>query len=118
MLRESQVTTKYIEVFDYIQQNPDQYDNEVEVINEEAISTNNRSRSESNRHRSRSPFNSDDGNSDLQGSIEGPINPINYAGTQINIWGFPPVDLGTLIDPNSTNSHLGFMTEQMINVCN
>ena len=119
-LRESPVTTKYIEVFDYVQPTSEEYvvypENEVEYYEDNQQNGLHRSRSGSNRFRSKSPFNDADGNPDLQGTIEGPINPTNYAGTQINIWGFPPNDLGSLIDPSSSRPNYGIMTEQMINV--
>lgn len=55
----------------------------------------------------------------VQGSIEGPISPVNYAGTQINIWGTPGGNLTEglihIADP-SRNSNFGYMTEQMLNV--
>ena len=55
----------------------------------------------------------------IQGSIEGPISPVNYAGTQINIWGTPGGNLteGLLqvADP-SRNANFGYMTEQMLDV--
>jgi hypothetical protein len=119
-LRESVVTTKYIEVFEYVQKTNEEYDiypeiddnNQVEYVDVER--TNHRSSSGSNRFRSKSPFS--DANPDLQGSIEGPINPTNYAGTQINIWGFPPTDLASLIDPTTTRPNYGLMTQEMINV--
>lgn len=55
----------------------------------------------------------------VQGSVEGPISPVNYAGTQINIWGTPGGNLteGLLhvADP-SRNPNFGYMTEQMLEV--
>ena len=55
----------------------------------------------------------------LSGSVEGPISPVNYAGTQINIWGIPGGNLteGLLhvADP-SRNPNFGYMTEEMIKV--
>lgn len=55
----------------------------------------------------------------IQGSIEGPISPVNYAGTQINIWGTPGGNLTegllNVADP-SRNSNFGYMTEQMLDV--
>ena len=53
---------------------------------------------------------------EIQGSIDGPINPINYSGTQINIWGFPTPDIGSLIEPKSNQPQLGALTDQMIKV--
>lgn len=55
----------------------------------------------------------------VQGSVEGPISPVNYAGTQINIWGTPGGNLTEgllhMADP-SRNPNFGYMTEQMLNV--
>ena len=52
---------------------------------------------------------------------DGPFNPTNYAGTQINVWGgngqipsyIPP---STIPPPYSTQ--MGYLTENMINVSN
>jgi len=56
----------------------------------------------------------------IQGSVEGPISPVNYAGTQINIWGTPgghwTDELIHMADPNR-NPNFGYMTEQMLDVC-
>ncbi|CAF0771349.1 unnamed protein product [Didymodactylos carnosus] len=54
----------------------------------------------------------------VQGSVEGPISPVNYAGTQVNIWGIPPGgqfsdELLHMADP-SRNSQYGYMTEKML----
>jgi hypothetical protein len=59
---------------------------------------------------------------ELEASVEGPINPVNYSGTQINIWGVTPPDLAALVDstrngPSNQHASLGPMTEDMINVC-
>jgi hypothetical protein len=55
----------------------------------------------------------------ISGSLEGPINPINYSGTQINVWGFPPVgaDLANLLQTNKQEPNLGPITDKMIKVC-
>jgi hypothetical protein len=51
--------------------------------------------------------------------VEGPISPVNYAGTQINIWGTPgghwSDELLHMADP-SRNPNFGYMTEQMLEV--
>ncbi|CAF2047091.1 unnamed protein product [Rotaria magnacalcarata] len=53
----------------------------------------------------------------VEGSIEGPISAVNYAGTQINIWGTPGGNLTeglmSIGDPNR-NPNYGYMTEQML----
>lgn len=52
---------------------------------------------------------------ELQGSVEGPINPVNYSGTQINVWGFPGPELGNILAPRPPPTpQLGFLTDQMI----
>ena len=55
----------------------------------------------------------------IQGSIEGPISPVNYAGTQVNVWGTPgghwADGLLNIADPNR-NPNYGYMTEQMLEV--
>ncbi len=118
------MSTKYIEVLDFEPARESYYpyddyynnNNDVEYLDEDMMpSLNHRARKDQLQNkRNKSPIN--DTNGELQGSIEGPINPTNYAGTQINIWGFPPADLGSFIDPSSSRAQLGFMTEQMINV--
>lgn len=59
---------------------------------------------------------------------EGPFNPTNYSGTQINVWGAPPgswpgmnanngaVTFGVPVPNNPYPSQTGFLTENMINV--
>lgn len=53
----------------------------------------------------------------VESSIEGPISPINYAGTQINVWGTPgghmTDELLHIADPSR---NYGYMTEQMLEV--
>lgn len=61
---------------------------------------------------------------------EGPFNPTNYSGTQINVWGAPPgswpgmnanngaVTFGVPVPNNPYPSQTGFLTENMINNCN
>lgn len=52
---------------------------------------------------------------ELQGSVEGPINPVNYSGTQINVWGFPTPELTNFLAPRPPpQTQMGFLTEQMI----
>ena len=55
----------------------------------------------------------------IQGSVEGPISPVNYSGTQINVWGLPggrwTEELMHAADPNR-NPNFGYMTEQMLDV--
>lgn len=55
----------------------------------------------------------------VEGSIEGPISPINYSGTQVNVWGIPAGrwtdDLMNVADSNK-QSQFGYMTEQMLQV--
>lgn len=52
---------------------------------------------------------------ELQGSVEGPINPVNYSGTQINVWGFPGPEIGNFLAPRQPpQPQMGFLTDQMI----
>ena len=58
----------------------------------------------------------------VTGSMEaGPINPVNYSGTQINVWGFPGPELANLLQQQPPapppQPQLGFLTDQMIKVC-
>ena len=56
------------------------------------------------------------GQYDVQSSLEGgPINPINYSGTQINVWGMPTPGLAGLFSPKPPpQANLGALTEEMI----
>ena len=55
---------------------------------------------------------------------EGPYNPTNYSGTQVNFWGVGNVGPGDLLGKNGGYSapyggytgHLGSMTSNMLNV--
>ena len=61
----------------------------------------------------------DDNMSDVyHGSVEGPINPVNYSGTQINVWGLPaPGELAAaFMQPRSNEPTVGYLTEQMLRV--
>ncbi|XP_062599097.1 annexin A6-like [Saccostrea cucullata] len=61
---------------------------------------------------------------------EGPFNPTNYSGTQINVWGAPPgswpgmnasngaVTFGVPVPSNPYPTQTGFLTENMISNCN
>ncbi len=53
---------------------------------------------------------------ELYGSVEGPINPVNYTGTQINVWGFPTPDLAAFLQKKKPETQVGFLTDQMIKV--
>ena len=83
--------------------------------------TNNEHRRSNSARQSRNdlPRNAWDDGITVQGSVEGPISPVNYAGTQINIWGTPGGNLteGLLhvADP-SRNPNFGYMTEEMLQV--
>ena len=59
---------------------------------------------------------------------DGPFNPTNYSGTQINVWGGAPpplvqsgvpgvVNLGQPNTCNPFTTQYGFLTEDMIQVC-
>ncbi|XP_033733244.1 annexin A6-like [Pecten maximus] len=53
---------------------------------------------------------------------DGPFNPTNYSGTQINVWGgaIPPhiPGVGPGIPPPPYPTQYGYLTENMINTCN
>ncbi|CAF0825966.1 unnamed protein product [Adineta steineri] len=133
-LRESSITTKYFDVNDmYSEPYPDEYADQEQSFHQiekspERTPPNNKKkkpRTNTDPRRSmsanqlkndmeRTPY--DDGYN-VQGSIEGPISPVNYAGTQINIWGTPGGNLTDglmhIADPHR-NPNYGYMTEQML----
>ncbi|KAL5010563.1 hypothetical protein ScPMuIL_012868 [Solemya velum] len=54
---------------------------------------------------------------------EGPFNPTNYSGTQINVWGNPPANWAGLNGNVGSGASIppvqyGYLTEQMIQGCN
>lgn len=53
---------------------------------------------------------------EMYGSVEGPINPVNYTGTQINVWGYPTPDLAAFLQRKKPETQVGFLTDQMIKV--
>ncbi|CAM2705420.1 unnamed protein product [Rotaria socialis] len=136
-LRESHVTTKYFDVNDmYSESYVEQPDENIYV--EHSFVEMDRSpertpppkkqkkpRTHTVHHRSSSasqPKNDSgrtpwDDSVNVEGSIEGPISAVNYAGTQINIWGTPGGNLTeglmSIGDPNR-NPNYGYMTEQML----
>lgn len=71
------------------------------------------SKQESNRHKFKP---ADENAAELYGSVEGPINPVNYTGTQINVWGFPTPDLAAFLVKKKPETNIGFLTDQMIKV--
>ena len=46
------------------------------------------------------------------------INPINYSGTQINVWGYPTPEIASILDrrKQQVNPQIGYLTEQMLKV--
>ena len=127
-LRESAVATRYIDVtlngdneannyrpYSDHEQNDSSYSDE-----EQPEFMNRFPRSQSGVDQSKNhqlvPFGGANDMAEIQGSIDGPINPINYSGTQINIWGFPTPDIGNLIEPKAVEPKLGYLTDQMIKV--
>ncbi|CAF0755465.1 unnamed protein product [Rotaria sordida] len=137
-LRESHVTTKYFDVNDMYSENkhqeyPDEYlandqsFNQMDKSPERSPPLNKkkkpRTHNDHRRSNSANPPKNDlgrnawDDSFTVQGSIEGPISPVNYAGTQINIWGTPgghwTDELLHIADPNR-NPNYGYMTEQML----
>jgi hypothetical protein len=57
-------------------------------------------------------------NDDMYGSLEGPINPVNYTGTQVNMFG--PIlgpDFASFFQrKQKPEANVGFLTDQMIKV--
>ena len=51
---------------------------------------------------------------EFQGSVEGPINPINYSGTQINVWGIPGPNIASFLEKKTPQPNVGYLTDQMI----
>lgn len=113
-LRESPIATRYIDVVtDRLHNsNSDHEHNDSSLSDEEQEVSNNfqkRKNSDSSR-RSMSEM------GEIQGSVEGPINPVNYSGTQINVWGFPTPELTNFLAPKPPPTQTGFLTENMIRV--
>jgi annexin A6 len=114
-LRESAVATKFIEVspedtiskfqlpvddYDVDDGEEDFYSDEEEYNQFQNNFPKNKSNGRSRKHSKRN----DDSSSELaefQGLLENPSNPINYSGTQINVWGLPTPDLGSYIAPKN-----------------
>jgi hypothetical protein len=51
---------------------------------------------------------------EVESRLEGPIRPINYSGTQINVWGMPTPALSGLLSPKQKQPQMGALTEDMI----
>lgn len=116
-LKESPVATRYIDVTldSTINNNSSNLRQSDYENNDSSYSDEEDNNNRGSRRRSSNRSINDEPRADMaevQGSIDGPINPVNYSGTQINIWGFPTPEIGNLIEPKPAN--LGFLTEQMI----
>lgn len=123
-LRESPVTTKYIDVVPDKSEEPqyafsDNEHNESSYSDEEPnefvakfpVKNNKPEQPKTVMRQSYSDL------GELQGSVEGPINPVNYHGTQINVWGFPHPELANFLQPKQEpQPALGYLTDQMIRV--
>lgn len=102
-LRESPITTKYINVVYYLNRDCPDYNlystlNPRNNYNYEAKSCDESVSPSSDDEESYNPYEEKIKPYEMQGAIEGPINPTNYSGTQINIWGFPSGDFAPLAD--------------------
>ena len=143
-MRTSQVSTKYIDVVPLssnivyfsdhqdLSSMSDENDSSDEPINEFLKSNNGSKPPQIKKSKSKQSLNDKHAppplpltpfpplDTNISGSLEGPINPINYSGTQINVWGFPPAgaDLANLLQTNTSKeqTHLGPITDQMIKV--
>lgn len=126
-LRESPVTTKYIDVL------PESVDEPERWWPESAKRSNHYSSSEStdddeepsefiSRGGVLVPYKSKQSSKDdvveVQGALEGgPSNPVNYSGTQINVWGLPTPGLANLFGGRQPpQPNIGPHTQDMINV--
>ncbi len=104
-LRESPVSTKYIDVVieqGFLSENSSYSDVEEETTHTEFIEEFpvpmplvRRSSLTEVCHNTRPPY-----FTEFEGAIEGPINPVNYSGTQINVWGVPPGNIGNFLNRN------------------
>ena len=110
-LRESPVATRYIDVLPIKPSSDHEHDITESSYSEDESVSSNRSRTNSVKFRRRSS--SELG--ELRGTIDGAINPINYSGTQINVWGFPNPELANFL-PKPNQTQMGFLTENMIKV--
>lgn len=116
-LRESTVSTRYIDVLACVEHQSSNSDRE--VWDDESSSEEDDRRSEFMKVR-RLPIasersHSNDLTAELRGSIDGPINPVNYSGTQINVWGLPSPQLANFFAPQRPPpTNVGPLTENMI----
>lgn len=121
-LRESPIATRYIDVFPDKSSNSDHDHDQDELSYSDEEPQQEFMNSFSNnsiqkRRNSDSSRKSMGDLSELQGSVEGPINPVNYSGTQINVWGFPTPELVNYLAPRQQPQvQTGFLTEAMIRV--
>jgi hypothetical protein len=110
-LRESAVATRFIEV----SPGGGNVNGSDRELNESSYSDDEQQAEFVSRFPARPGVGSNPDVAELQGSVEGPINPVNYSGTQINVWGgFPSPDLANFLAPKQPQT--GFLTEQMIRV--
>lgn len=111
-LRESPISTRFIDVTPNYQPPTNLSDRDV---NDESSYSD----EEQSEYMNKFPANRKNSEiAELQGSVEGPINPVNYSGTQINVWGgFPSPELANFLAPKPPpQPQLGFLTDQMIKV--
>ncbi len=107
-LRESPVSTKYIDVVivteshEYFSQNSSCSDVDEEITHTEVVESFpgplplvRHSSLPKVIHNPTPPF-----YTEFEGAIEGSINPVNYSGTQINVWGIPPGNIGNFLNRN------------------
>jgi hypothetical protein len=66
--------------------------------------------------------NNNNNNIEVESRLEGPIRPINYSGTQINVWGMPTPNMQELFGGGANKQrqqpHLGPHTADMLNKVN
>lgn len=115
-LRESPVSTKYIDVTvepSYYSNNNSSY-SDVEEEPSEFIES--FPAPVQTRRQSIPEVKRPNGFTEFEASVEGPINPVNYGGTQVNVWGIPPGNLSNLFQQPKRDQQpqLGYLTDQMI----
>lgn len=121
-LRESPTTTKYIDVVAEKENRNNVYYSDNENNYSRSLSDNDDDAEYGTEFMDRFKYrvkrkSLDDDYAEVQGSLEsGPMNPVNYSGTQINVWGVAPPDLTGFLDQRAKppQPELGFLTDQMI----
>ncbi|CAF0830960.1 unnamed protein product [Adineta ricciae] len=130
-LRESNITTKYFDVNDMYSEAYQEDTENNESFDQANLSpertpplnkkkkpyhnTDHRRSTSANQARNDIDRTQWDDGYNVQSTIEGAISPVNYAGTQINIWGTPGGNMTDgLMHLADSGKNYGYMTEQML----